>query len=103
MKKIVAVLYAVLLGFAFTAYAADADSNPKLNEAKELRVQAVKAQMQADSLLKRAQAIELEIAQSQKNSGEKMRGREYPSSCISSCIGGNHGDYYLCAKSCGWF
>lgn len=102
MKKLAVLLYAVVMGFALNVYAADGESNAKLKEAGELRGQAVKAQMQADSLLKRAIAIEREIAESEVKSGEKMRGRSPGSyACVSDCLSNRHGDLYTCRRACG--
>lgn len=101
MKKMF-MLFAVVLGFGMTTvHAADATPNPKLEEAKELRVQATKARMQAEDLTKRANELELEAVKNETKSGDKQRGGNY--NCFSDCLRYNHGDGYSCKRSCGYY
>lgn len=104
MKKTLAMLFAALaLGGNLAAHAADAPADPRLEEVAELRVQAAKAAMQADELLKRAQDIEMSVAEDLAKNADKTRGRRYPYQCVENCLTSRRGDLYTCQRACGAF
>lgn len=98
MKKMIVLLAVVAMSIGASAWAADEAINPKLEQAKELRVQATKASMQAAKLLEQAKELELEAMRPKP--GEKMRGGDFI--CFSACIYGNHGDNSICKIVCGF-
>jgi hypothetical protein len=99
MNKLIVLLSVLMMAMSVSAFAADDVVNPKLEQAKELRVQATKASMQADDLLK--QAIALEIEANKPKPGEKMRGGNQQ--CYWDCLRDHHGDGYTCNRACGFY
>jgi type II secretory pathway pseudopilin PulG len=104
MKKLLVSLSAIIMLGLATAPVVNATS-AKEAQAQDLRTQALKAQLQADSLNAQALKLETEIveaeAQAQVKPGEKMRGYG-AHQCVMDCLRSSRGaSLFSCRRACG--
>lgn len=107
MKKMLTLLFAALAFGMAAGHATSAELSPKEVQAQELRTQALKAQLQSDSLTAQAVKLEKEIveteAKAQMKPGEKMRGHG-AHQCVLDCINASRGSgnsLFSCRSACG--
>ncbi len=107
MKKMFTLLFAALAFGMAAGHATSAELSPKEVQAQELRTQALKAQLQSDSLTAQAVKLEKEIVEAEAKTllkpGEKMRGYG-AHQCVMDCLNASRGSgsqLFSCRSACG--